>query len=113
MNQDQKSYLIRQIREHANWQLNNTKLTIPMNWTETEIAHALNDRGFIIDQRPITDVSLPPTEDMLANQERYNEYLLKVNALTGGYVDAIIAGSKDNPSSVLNEYIRDLAAVEI
>lgn len=113
LNQDQKTYLIKQIRDHANWTLSNTKLTIPMEYTETEIAHALNDAGFVIEARPITDVSLPPTPEMEANRSLFADYLEKVNGLTGVYVDAIISGEKDNPASILQEFIRDLAAVEM
>lgn len=113
MNKDQQNYLTQQIRQHAQWTRNNVALTLPMAHTETEIAHALDAAGFIINQRPITDVTLPLTAEMLANQTQFKDYSDRINGLLGSYIDDILSGTKDNPAEILSEFVAAIATIEL
>lgn len=113
LNKDQQNYLVQQMRQHAQWTLGNAALTVPMAYTETEIAQALDAAGFVIQQRPIVDVTLAPSQEMQANQARYNLYAETINGILSTAIDRVLKGQEDNPMAALNAFVAAVAAVQL
>lgn len=113
LNKDQQSYLVQQLRTHAQWTIGNAALAIPTAFTEVEVAQALDAAGFVILQRPVTDVALRPTEEMQENQVRLEAYSKAINDLLGSYIDRILKGQEDNPNAVINTFVIEVAAVRL
>ena len=113
MNKEQRTHVVGQIRAHAKWLLDNALLVYPVRPSESDVAYALGDAGFILNERPIYQVSLPPTDVHAANEALLDAYAGAINNLVGAYTDDILNVSQDNPATILNRFIADAAAIPV
>jgi hypothetical protein len=113
MNKEQRTHVVGQIRSHAKWLLDNALLIHPIKPNEQEVAYALDNAGFTLLERPVYQVTLPPTEVHTANEIILNAYATAINALVGQYTDDILNASQDNPATILNRFISDSAQITL
>lgn len=113
MNKEQRTHVVGQIRAHAKWLLDNALLIYPIKPSESDVAYALGDAGFTLLERPIYQVTLPPTEVHAANEIILNAYATAINNLVSQYTEDILNVSQDNPATILNRFIADAAQIQI
>lgn len=113
MTKEQRTYVVQQIRAHAQWLIDNAVLVHPIQPSESDVAYALGDAGFTLLERPIYQVTLPANETHVANKVVVDAYSAAVNALLSTYTTDILNSSTDNPATVLNRFIADASQIQL
>lgn len=114
MNKEQRTYVVNQIRAHAKWLLENAVLVKPIEPSETDVAYALGAAGFNILERPISQVTIAPTEEHLANRADFEKYVAEINDMLDQTTQAVFAADdKANPADILNTFMSAAAKIEL
>lgn len=109
--QEQRTYLISQMRKHADWMIQNVSLTLPTRWTDEQLAAKLVEDGYILLSRPVYDVTRVPTVEMDANVTRVDAYIQAVYDQLSLFINRVTTESEANPAALLNEFMAALGAL--
>jgi hypothetical protein len=111
--QEQRNYLIAQMRKHADWMIGNVSITLPTGWTDEQLTTKLLEDGYVVMSRPIYDITREQTTEMLANVTRVDSYTRSVYDVLSTYIARVNVESEASPSSLLNEFMAAVAGVAI
>lgn len=114
LNKEQRTYVVNQVRTHAKWLLENAALVKPIDQSESDVAYALVAAGFEILERPINQVTMPASEEQLANRAEFEVYVAAINDLLATTTEAVFAADDSvNPADVLNNFMTQAAAIKL